>query len=48
MEVTPTEDVDVEAFRDLIVEPIYTQWGPIVGEDNLQMMLDAIEQAEGS
>ncbi len=48
MEVTATEDVDVEAFRDLIVEPIYTQWGPIVGEDNLQMMLDAIEQAEGS
>lgn len=48
MEVVQTEDVDLEAFRDLIVEPIYTQWTEIIGEDNLQMMLDAIEQAEGA
>ncbi|MGI8626094.1 MAG: DctP family TRAP transporter solute-binding subunit [Geodermatophilaceae bacterium] len=48
MEVVPTEDIDVEAFRDLIVEPIYTQWEEIIGADNLQMMVDAVEQAEGS
>lgn len=48
MKVVQTEDVDVEAFRDRIIDPIYTQWTEIIGKDNLKMMLDAIEQAEGA
>jgi tripartite ATP-independent transporter DctP family solute receptor len=45
MTVTPYEDIDIEAFQDLLVEPIYTEWEPIVGSEELQMMLDAVEQA---
>jgi tripartite ATP-independent transporter DctP family solute receptor len=45
MTVTPYEDVDIEAFQDLIVEPIYSEWESIIGADELQMMLDAVEQA---
>lgn len=45
MTVTPYEDVDIEAFQDLIVEPIYSEWESVIGEEELQMMLDAVEQA---
>lgn len=48
MEVVATEDVDVEAFRDTIAQPIYDEWEPIIGADALASMLDAVEQAEGS
>jgi tripartite ATP-independent transporter DctP family solute receptor len=48
MQVVPTEEVDVEAFQEAIVEPIYEQWTPIIGEENLQAMLDAVEAAEAT
>lgn len=46
MSVVPTEEVDVEAFRDAIAEQIYTEWEPVIGEDELAAMLEAVEQAE--
>lgn len=46
MKVTPTDKVDVKAFKDQIVTKIYDQWKPIVGADNLQKMQDAIKSAQ--
>lgn len=45
MTVTPYEDVDIDAFQELLVEPIYSQWESVIGEEELQMMLEAVEQA---
>lgn len=46
MKVTPTDQVDIGAFKDKIVTSIYDQWKPIVGADNLQKMQAAIKSAQ--
>lgn len=45
LEVVATEDVDVDAFRE-VTEPIYDQFRPIIGEDVVEMMLSEVEKAE--
>lgn len=46
MQVTPVDQVDVAAFKDKLVAPIYKEWGPIVGADNLTKMQAAIKTAQ--
>jgi tripartite ATP-independent transporter DctP family solute receptor len=48
MEVVATEDVDVDAFRDQIAEHIYDEWAPIIGQEELDAMHEAVDQAEQS
>lgn len=48
MEVVPYEEVDVEAFRELVQEPIYEQWRPIIGDEAVDMVVEAVEDAQSN
>jgi tripartite ATP-independent transporter DctP family solute receptor len=48
MEIIPYEEVEVEEFQELVQEPIYEQWRPVIGEEAVDMMLDAVEEAQSS
>jgi TRAP-type transport system periplasmic protein len=48
MEVVQTDEVDVDAFREQIAQPIYDEWTPIIGEEAIDAMLTAVEAAESS
>ena len=42
MTVTPFEEVDFEAFREIVYPTIRKEWAPIVGEENLEKLEAAV------
>lgn len=46
MEIIPYEEIDVDAFREIVQEPIWGAWEDVIGAEEVQMMIDAVEAAQ--
>ena len=47
MEVVTSDEIDVDAFRELVEEPVWGAWEEVIGSAELDMMIQAVEDARG-
>lgn len=45
MEIIPADEIDVDAFREAVQEPIWGEWEDVIGADEIEMIVDAVEDA---